>query len=298
MVNFHDPVVFALNRWDVVKLNHALAGIYFWEFFTTLDFEWSVVQGHRPYLRTIWIYSFTRLATLMATILNLFVIDVTIPINCQVWVIFNFAFGYGTFALSSLLIVLRVVAIWNKNRAVVVLAVSVWSINLLFLIRGKLYLPSRQSSCGSPSIESNRATVISMLVTDFVLLLIMLCGLHRLRHNVVGTFELGRLLWKQVRSLLFLLAVMYRSLVDFVSTNVADDSGGAKGIGCTVTDAELTISIPPPNSQTEGTVSASYELHSMSQTGHHVSYVNMDGQLRNKPHGLSFDDDLESGAEK
>ena len=70
-------------------------------------------------------------------------------------------------------------------------------------------------------------------------------------------------------------------------------------MGCTVTDAELTISIPPPLTQTDESMEAPYELYSMSQTGHHISYVNMDGQLlRDKPHGLSFDDDLESGAEK
>jgi hypothetical protein len=26
-----------------------------WEFFTTLDFEWSVIRGNRPYRWTIWV---------------------------------------------------------------------------------------------------------------------------------------------------------------------------------------------------------------------------------------------------
>ena len=26
-----------------------------WEFVTTLDYEWSVIQGHRPYRWTIWV---------------------------------------------------------------------------------------------------------------------------------------------------------------------------------------------------------------------------------------------------
>jgi hypothetical protein len=26
-----------------------------WEFFTTLDYEWDVIRGHRPYRWTIWV---------------------------------------------------------------------------------------------------------------------------------------------------------------------------------------------------------------------------------------------------
>lgn len=26
-----------------------------WEFVATFDYEWSVIQGHRPYRRTIWV---------------------------------------------------------------------------------------------------------------------------------------------------------------------------------------------------------------------------------------------------
>jgi hypothetical protein len=37
-----------------------------------------------------------------------------------------------------------------------------------------------------------------MFTTDFVLLVIMLFGLLRLRRRGGGTFGLGRLLWKQV----------------------------------------------------------------------------------------------------
>jgi len=47
-------------------------------------------------------------------------------------------------------------------------------------------------------MESNKPTIIVVFVTDIVLLLTMLVGLLRLRRRGGGTFELGRLLWKQV----------------------------------------------------------------------------------------------------
>ena len=48
------------------------------------------------------------------------------------------------------------------------------------------------------------ANVISMFVTDFFLLVIMLVGLYRLHCRVASKFALAHFLWKQVRCLPFL----------------------------------------------------------------------------------------------
>jgi len=60
------------------------------------------------------------------------------------------------------------------------------------------------SSCTIPNIKSNMANLISMFVTDFFLLVIMLVGLFRLRCRVAGRFALAPFLWKQVRCQPFL----------------------------------------------------------------------------------------------
>jgi len=54
-------------------------------------------------------------------------------------------------------------------------------------------------TCGLPNTQSAKLAIASMLVSDITLLLIMLVGLLRLRHGGEGRFNLGRLLWKQVR---------------------------------------------------------------------------------------------------
>ena len=48
--------------------------------------------------------------------------------------------------------------------------------------------------------EKNKPSIVVTLITDVVLLLIVLIGLLRLFHDGGGSFALGRLLWKQVRS--------------------------------------------------------------------------------------------------
>jgi len=89
MVDFHNPTVISLDAWALTKLCHAMGGLYLWEFFVNLDYEWSVIRGRRPYRWTIWVYSFTRVATLVTIILNLGGLDITAKINCQLWVKFE-----------------------------------------------------------------------------------------------------------------------------------------------------------------------------------------------------------------
>jgi len=195
MVNFHDPAVLLQDQLALLKLNMTVDGLYIWEFVTTLYYEWRVIRGHRPYRWTIWIYSLARLATLMAVIIDM----MSVHTNCQVWTTIGFIFAYLAFASSSLLIILRIVAFWNRNKVVVALSAILWSVTVSLLIYGIIQIrPSLVSgSCSISHIENNKATIISMFTTDFILLVIMLVGLFRMGVRRVGTLDLGRLLWKQ-----------------------------------------------------------------------------------------------------
>jgi hypothetical protein len=58
MANYKDPATIAKGSEAVVKLWHLMDGVYIWQFFTTLDYEWDVIRGHRPYRWTIWVCRF------------------------------------------------------------------------------------------------------------------------------------------------------------------------------------------------------------------------------------------------
>jgi len=185
-----------------VKFWHAMSGLFIWEFFTTLDYEWSVIRGHRPYRWTIWVYSLSRVATLIGVVLTLVIMDNTVPINCQPLTFFAVVFSLLSPAAASLLIVLRIIAIWNKNRVVVMTAISMWGIDIAFLIEGAVrfrtaWVPA-QLACLPVDTESSLLNLIVAPITDIVLLLIMLFGLLRLRHAGGGKVGLSHFLWKQV----------------------------------------------------------------------------------------------------
>ncbi|KAH9962351.1 hypothetical protein BC827DRAFT_1383519 [Russula dissimulans] len=313
MVNFHDPVVEQLDSRLEVVLSTAACGLYIWELITHLDYEWSVVQGHRPYRWTIWVYSADRLATITAVIIFLVSLVTTTPINCKVLTILQFAFAYMTFSFSSLLIVLRVIAIWNKNKFVMAFAVAIWLSNASFLIYGITqisaeWVPS-DLTCGLPNTLSNKLAITAMPVTDIALLLIMLIGLLRLRHRGGGRLGLGQLLWKQGVIYLFVATIseitpavflflnlndeldlmflipslitmsiaatrMYRSLAEFFFS--ADIGNGSdKPPKRIITNTKWTTTIPRPPSRMEVTVHTSHEdwQFSASQTGQHAPYM-------------------------
>ncbi|KAI9508558.1 hypothetical protein F5148DRAFT_1283934 [Russula earlei] len=221
MVNFRDPAVIQQDEWAVVKLWHALAGLYFWEFLNTLDYEWSIIKGHRPYRWSIWIYSLTRVAALISVILSLIGVDDSTQYNCQIQNKFQFIFGYLTFATASLLILLRIIAIWNEKKIVIAIATTVWAVNLSFFIRGivrvnnqlygyntsgsyhllnpqihSVWVPAG-TTCEVTNIQSTKPNIILALATDLVLVGIMLVGLLRLGYHERGAFGIGHLLWKQ-----------------------------------------------------------------------------------------------------
>ncbi|KAH9962358.1 hypothetical protein BC827DRAFT_1375833 [Russula dissimulans] len=312
MVKFHDPVVEMSDSRVEIILSTVACGLYIWEFITHLDYEWSVVR-HRPYRWTRWIYSADRLVTIIAVIIYLVTLVMTTPVNCKVVTILQFAFAYMTFSLSSLLIVLRVIAIWNKNKFVVAFAVAIWLSNASFFIYGTTqidaeWVPSSMN-CGIPDVQSNKLAIMAMPVTDISLLLIMLIGLLRLRHRGGGRLDLGRLLWKQGVIYLFVATIseitpavfvflnlndaldvmflipslitmsiaatrMYRSLADFFFS--ADIGNGSdKPPKRIVTNTKWTTTIPPTPSRMEVIVDTSYEEWqlSASQTGKYAPYM-------------------------
>jgi hypothetical protein len=145
------------------------------------------------------------------------------PINCQLWVIFIFTFAYSAFAAASTLIVLRIIAIWGGNRIAVTIAICSLSSNIAFFIHNlalfhATWAPT-QSVCEVLNLESCTKTVIAVLVSDVVLLLTMLVGLLRLRHD--GTMiGLGKFLWRQGLMWLFLATVAGVPPAVFIGLNL------------------------------------------------------------------------------
>ncbi|KAH9985890.1 hypothetical protein BJV74DRAFT_929491 [Russula compacta] len=186
----------------VAKFWHTLGGLYIWEFITTLDYEWSVIRGRFPYRWTIWLYSFTRVATLVIILLVTVVQDIAPTQNCQ------HVTGRPKVQMVTRIVLMDSarVAIWNRKKVVIWIAIGLWVTNFAFLIQGKS-LPRlseahstwvlTDSACEVPNVESFELTLMVTLTIDLVLLFIALLGLFLLHRQGGGRFGIVLLLWKQ-----------------------------------------------------------------------------------------------------
>ncbi|KAI0288473.1 hypothetical protein BC826DRAFT_687204 [Russula brevipes] len=319
MVNFRDPAVVARDFLSFVKLLHTVAGLYIWEFVTTLDYEWSIFSGRRRYRWTIWIYSFTRVATLIAVILAIVAFDAKLPHTCQAFVTTHGVFAYLALVTAQFLIVLRIFAIWNRRRVVVATSIGVWVTNTVLLIQTVSRIRSETASpdsCTPKNIQITKINLISTLVTDVALLLIMLIGLLQLRVKGVGMLSLGQLLWNQgviwlciatatgalpvifvyldlnepLRIMFQLPALasvaisiaatrMYRSLTDFV---FGFSEFTIQATGLPTSKVAQTPGAPIPLNRMEVAVHNSWIQHPATSTGDHSSQTGADKQANYK----------------
>ncbi|KAI0044303.1 hypothetical protein FA95DRAFT_1562363 [Auriscalpium vulgare] len=199
MVNWNDPVVLARTSLDFVKLEHALAGVYIWEYVTHIDYEWDFISGRRKWVWTLVIYSLCRFSCLLFTIVNLVGMDVTTEINCQARLIAALTFAALAMVSASLLIVMRIAAIWQRNIYAVALSASVWlaivAAWLQDIIKSKGIWNATGGGCLHVFTVRGRALSVISFVSDASLLVIMLVGLVSKRE--AARFSIWRTLYHQ-----------------------------------------------------------------------------------------------------
>ncbi|KAI0287047.1 hypothetical protein BC826DRAFT_76840 [Russula brevipes] len=227
MANLREPAAIArIGTETLSKFWHAMDGLYIWEFLTTLSYEWSAIQRRRPYRWPIWIYSLTRMSALLAVFVDIATFDIVTIVHCHATFVTQFVFSYLSLAAASLLILLRIVAIWNRNKVVVAIAAIIWLTNGAILIQGTVQfravrVPER-NSCAILDHNGLKHIIVAAFVTDTVLLLIMFLGLLRMRLYGSDTLALGRLMWKQGVLWVLLAVIIEFPPTVFVCLNLND----------------------------------------------------------------------------
>lgn len=224
MTNFRDPKVVQADGKAFIKLLYVVGGIYIWEFFTTLWFEWQIITGRRTYRWSIWLYSGCRFSALFAIITIFVGFSVTTPIDCRAWLILVFFFAYSAFVFASALIVLRIVAIWERNWLVCTIAIAAWLVNIAFYIRNMTWSEAvwstEQATCLVIKSDRNLTTILVTLGEDLVLLFLMFIGLRR--YGDVGMYGLWRFLHRQGLLWLVLVTVAEIPTTVFIILNLND----------------------------------------------------------------------------
>ncbi|KAH9979052.1 hypothetical protein BGW80DRAFT_1455730 [Lactifluus volemus] len=181
MTDWHKPELVSTESFVLMKLLHVLGGIYIWELLYNIDFEFSVVTRKRKFIRTFPLYLGCRWCPLFAIVFEILAFDTNNKIDCQAWVVAAFMFAYLSFAFSSALIILRIVALWERNKVTTTLASTCWLATFVSYIYSVATARAiwNGNFCMVVNLEHTKIAIFTTFVSDLILLLLMVIGLLR-----------------------------------------------------------------------------------------------------------------------
>ncbi|KAL4067048.1 hypothetical protein V8B97DRAFT_1004511 [Scleroderma yunnanense] len=183
-----DSVVFS-------RFIHTLFGVYLWEVFTSLDFDWQFVSGQKRLRWPLIFYFAGRYCLLFALVGIIIALDVTEPVNCQALYTFNQVFGNAAIGLASVNLSLRTMAVWGQNRIIVCLLVVVMLGQWSFLLHGLLLKADWTNGACIITSTNNEILAISFLYTmAFDFLVLCLAG-WKLAYPAGGRSKLLKLIF-------------------------------------------------------------------------------------------------------
>ncbi|KAH9973880.1 hypothetical protein BGW80DRAFT_228208 [Lactifluus volemus] len=168
----------------VGKVMHTFAGLYIWQYITTLDFEWEVYTKVRPWRWSFIAYFLARVLSLFAMILSLVDFNITREHNCQAWSRTLLAFGWLGGVSSSFIIFLRAVAIWGRDIRVIASTGTLWLAHLGAALTAITKSHNRWDpslhGCAVTRTTDFRWSLLIKFVADLIMLGIMILGvLHK-----------------------------------------------------------------------------------------------------------------------
>ncbi|KAF8492565.1 hypothetical protein F5888DRAFT_1857794 [Russula emetica] len=167
----------------LIKFVHVFSGIYIWEYFTTIDFEWEVFTGKRPWKWSFVVYLIARLLALTATLCDLVGFNLTSMYDCNTWFRILLFASWFSVAVASFLLALRGIAIWGRHKGITVIAVLIWSANMIAAswstTRGQIVWSKSAKACVITGTGTFRWGILTNLLVDLSLLCIMFVGVLR-----------------------------------------------------------------------------------------------------------------------
>ncbi|KAG2059771.1 hypothetical protein BDR06DRAFT_905312 [Suillus hirtellus] len=174
MVDWKSEEVIQMDSMIFLKFMHALLGLYLWEFFISLDFEWAVMTGKTRFRWPLIFYFTGRYLLLFALIGIAVALDIPSEINCQALYAFNQLAGNAAVGLASINLSVRTIAIWSQNTWIIILLVLIiighWSLILQGILLTAVWLPGVGCAITHSDTTILAATFVYSMCFDFVVL--------------------------------------------------------------------------------------------------------------------------------
>ncbi|KAF8635398.1 hypothetical protein AX15_000398 [Amanita polypyramis BW_CC] len=205
-----ESVVFA-------KFMHVLLGLYSYEWFISLNFEWDFIAGRKKFHWPMIFYFANRYLLLFTMIGITIALDSDKEINCQALYIFNQLAGDGAVGLASINLSIRTMAVWSQNKYIVGLLIVVitghWSLILQGILLKAQWVPG--TGCAITNTNNTILAAVFIYSMCFDLLVIALntyklLGIGLGSPRSIGSSRLGKLIFAD--GLIYFLIAFFANL--------------------------------------------------------------------------------------
>ncbi|KAJ7108726.1 hypothetical protein C8R44DRAFT_636465 [Mycena epipterygia] len=213
----------AVDAGIFVKFMHALLGVYAWEWFISLPFDWEVLTGRKQFRWPLIFYFANRYLLLAAFVGIIVALDSTTEINCQVIYTFNQFAGDAAVGLASINLSLRTLAIWGQSMWIKIFLTVVILGHWSLILQGVLLKASWNPQENTCVITGTNNTVLAATFTYSMCfdLLVFLLNAYKLGIKRKGKSKLSKLIFKDGLIFFFIafLANLLATVFMFLNLN-------------------------------------------------------------------------------
>jgi hypothetical protein len=203
-----------------VKIIHILLGIYAYEWFITLPFDWDFISGKKPFRWPMIFYFANRYLLLFAMIGIVIGLDTEAEIQCQTLFTFNQLAGDAAVGLASINLAIRTMALWSLNRWIVggltVVILGHWTLILKGVLVTANWVPGHGCVIEGTDNTILAAIFIYSMCFDFLVLVLSAYQLFGVgfgikRGSGIANSRIGQMLFGD--GLIFFLIAFLANLV-------------------------------------------------------------------------------------
>ncbi|KAJ7741926.1 hypothetical protein DFH07DRAFT_836996 [Mycena maculata] len=196
-----------------VKLMHACLGVYVWEWFISLQFDWEVLTGRKRFRWPLIFYFANRYLLLGAMAGIAIALDSTTEINCQALYTFNQFAGDAAVGLASINLSLRTLAIWSQNLWIKIFLTVVILGHWSLILQGVLLKASWSAAENTCIITGTNNTVLAATFTYSMCfdLMVFLLNAYKLGMKRKGSSRLTKMIFRD--GLLFFFIAFLANLL-------------------------------------------------------------------------------------
>ncbi|KIJ92967.1 hypothetical protein K443DRAFT_684893 [Laccaria amethystina LaAM-08-1] len=203
MPDWKSPAELQKDAAALIKLIHVLVGVYVYEWFLSLNFDFSFLLGRRKFRWPMIFYFANRYLLLFALVGIIISMNVTSKVDCQALYTFNQIAANAAMGLASINLSIRTLAIWSQNKYIICFLVLIILGHWSLILQGIQLKATWVDGVGCAITRTNNTILAAIFIYsmcfDLIVLLLntyKLLGINDKTANLLGRSRLAQMIFE------------------------------------------------------------------------------------------------------